>query len=66
MDNEVLIKLQDHLAIVPFDTDRKYFRMAIREIEIRNEEINRLKSIIESYKSSYPYNDYMLKRINDV
>ena len=32
-EENVLQRLRDHLCVVPFDTDRKHFRMAIREIE---------------------------------
>lgn len=57
-EENVLQRLRDHLCVVPFDTDRKHFRMAIREIE-------RLQSIIDSYKKEYPYRDQMLKRTSD-
>lgn len=55
-DNEVVQKLNNHLAIVPYSIDREYFMMAIREIE-------RLQSIVDSYKTQYT--DHMLRRVND-
>lgn len=57
-EEDTLQILKNHLEVVPFDTDRKYFRMAIREIE-------RLQSIVDSYKKEYPYRDQMLKRTSD-
>lgn len=64
-EDNALEQLQSHLVITPFDTDRKYFRVAIRAIEARDKEIEDLKRIVESYKRGYPYRDHMLKRIDN-
>lgn len=52
--DDLLQRLKDHLHVVPFDTDRKYFRLAIRAIEERDREIEHLQSLVESYKKKYP------------
>lgn len=64
-EEDTLQILRNHLEVVPFDIDRKHFRIAIRAIEARDLEINRLQSIVDSYKKEYPYRDHMLKRTND-
>ena len=57
MSNTVLEDLKQHLNTTPFELDKKYFRLAIQEIE-------RLNGIVDRYKELYPYNDHMLKRID--
>lgn len=57
MSNDVLEELKQHLNNVPYEIDKKYFLIAIREIE-------RLNAIVAQYSDQYPYNDQMLKRLN--
>lgn len=57
MNNTILEDLKQHLNTTPFELDKKYFRLAIQEIE-------RLNKIVADYKQLYPYNDHMLKRID--
>jgi hypothetical protein len=53
-ENKIVQLLNRHVDIVPYSLDKKYFLMAIQEIE-------RLQSIVDSY--TFPHNDQMLRRI---